>query len=169
MPAAMGRADVRSRGLPLPECLGASRSRGRATTRHVLDPRGRTHERCHRPATRERIRFRAARHGLREHQLPAGTLRVLRSSGPHCRERGRWTSWQLRDHGPDRRSRMGTRQHRRIRRRPRERDNLRDVGGRGFGPSPDDRTTRKRDLFSPGDQRIGLRVDSTARCCPICR
>ena len=119
------------RGLPVPQRLGAARDE-RAAAGAVLDPRGRLHRRLRidRPLRRHAARRR--RGGGGHHQLPPERLRLPGASGPVGRVAARRVR-QLRPAGHGGGARMGPRQHRDVRRRPRPGDHLRRVGRRRRG------------------------------------
>ena len=126
-PAGLLDPRAAERGLPLPEHLDAAHRR-RAPTRPGVDPRGRVHPGLGRPIP---VRRRAAREARRrrggDDQLPARRARLPAPAGADRRAHSSTGNEGLR---PARGARLGAREHRGLRRRPRERDHLRRVRGR---------------------------------------
>ena len=106
------------RRLPQPEHLDAGDPGERSAAGDGLDPRRRLPGRRGSGAAARRRRTRAQGCRPRHDQLPAGRLRILCASGADARV-GPQRVWQLRPARSDRGARLGSRQHRRVRRQSR--------------------------------------------------
>ena len=168
------------RGLPLPQRVDAGRQGRREAAGDVLDSRRRLSGRLGVRAASGRRAARAQGRGGGVGQSSAGRVRISRPRGAD-EGVGPQRVWQLRPARPGRGAAMGARQHRRIRRRPRQRHDLRRVGrivcrqraggvaaGQGTDPQGD---RRKRSLFlarrwHAADPAIELQRRSSGRSFP---
>ena len=126
-PSTGGRADERR--LPASQRLDARPARQREASRHGLVPRRRVFERHQQ---RDRNRRRASQpqgRRRRRHRQPS-TERVRLSASRRVRIGRSDRFRQRRPARSDSRARMGARQHRGVRRRSRQRDDLRPLGWR---------------------------------------
>ena len=131
-------------GLAQPERLDARPDR--YGPGHGVDPRRRVRQRQLSRADVRRSRLRARRRRPGHDQLPARHRRIRAAAG-------RASARQPRPARPGRRAGMGQGQHRRFRRRPGQRDDLRRVRGR------DERDHAARHAAGPGPVRQGHRAE----------
>ena len=123
------------RRLPGAERLDAGPQRRRQAGRHVLDSRRRLHDRDEPQPGLRRPRARPHRQRGGGHDQPPARRPGLPAPG---RPRAGVRTVRRRGHDGHRgRARVGSRQHRELRRRPRPRHDLRPVGRRLEGLSPD--------------------------------
>ncbi len=150
------------RGLPLPQRVDAGEVGDREAAGHGLDPRRRLQRgRLGRAAPRghaARAQGRRRRHG----QLPPRRVRLPRPPGADGRVGPRGLG-QLRAHGPDRGAAVGARQRRGVRRRPRQRDDLRRVRRLVRGERARRLAARPR-ARPPGDRRERRVLRPQRRC-----